>query len=259
MKNIHSTRARIGAVALAAVTLAGLGVGAAVAAGKGETKKENWSIIDRNTIGSPVAALRVGPSSRFTTGGVLTAPPFGKGSLGIEVADNAMNPALNGGNSQEKASFGNQVDFFGDNVLDITAVGFYEFNTGENGMNNNANITFEIDPNLAAIGSNYTSMVWVPGSNPYVNEWSPFIDATASGTWYFTGATGTSTGCSQSTPCTFAAAMTSLNDGGDVPTIYTVAVGKGRDSKWSGAVDGLRINDKIYDFEEDGVTHKSAK
>jgi hypothetical protein len=40
-------------------------------------------------------------------------------------------------------------------------------------------------------------------------------------------------------------------------TIYTVAVGKGRDKAWVGAVDGLRINDKTYDFEANGV--KAAK
>ena len=31
--------------------------------------------------------------------------------------------------------------------------------------------------------------------------------------------------------------------------IYSVAVAKGRDFAWQGAVDGLRINGTIYDFE----------
>jgi hypothetical protein len=30
-------------------------------------------------------------------------------------------------------------------------------------------------------------------------------------------------------------------------------VGKGRDFSWQGAVDGLTINDTVYDFEESGV------
>lgn len=255
MKQFHSTRARIGGVALAAITVAGLGVGVAIAGSKGETKKENWSQIDRNTIGSPVAALRDGPSSLFPTG-QLTAPPYGKGSLGIEVADEAVA----GSDKREKATFGNQVDFFGDNVLDLTAVGFHVFNTGENTAGNMPNITLEIDANLNALpADNYTSMVWVPGPSPVVDQWSPFIDATTSGTWGFTGAEGGATGCTNGGTCTFAQAMAALNDGGDTPIIYTLAIGKGRDSKWSGAVDGLRINDKIYDFEEDGVKHKSAK
>ena len=37
------------------------------------------------------------------------------------------------------------------------------------------------------------------------------------------------------------------------PTILSVAIGKGRDYFWSGAVDGLRINDTVFDFEERGV------
>ena len=43
------------------------------------------------------------------------------------------------------------------------------------------------------------------------------------------------------------------------PVIYTAAVGKGRDSRWAGAVDGFRINKKVYDFEVDGVKAKDAK
>ena len=35
--------------------------------------------------------------------------------------------------------------------------------------------------------------------------------------------------------------------------IFSVAVAKGRDYAWQGAVDGLRINSTIYDFEPLGV------
>ncbi|WP_282190293.1 hypothetical protein HEP84_55815 [Streptomyces sp. RLB1-33] len=38
-----------------------------------------------------------------------------------------------------------------------------------------------------------------------------------------------------------------------MPTIHSAAVGKGRDHLWTGAVDGLRINKYVYDFEADGV------
>ncbi len=44
-----------------------------------------------------------------------------------------------------------------------------------------------------------------------------------------------------------------LDDGGDPAIIATVAVSKGRDNSWQGAVDGLKINDTVYDFEEMGV------
>ncbi len=52
--------------------------------------------------------------------------------------------------------------------------------------------------------------------------------------------------------------MTALNDWGDTPLFYTVAVGKGRDNAWVGAVDALRINDRIYDFETEGVKQRGA-
>jgi hypothetical protein len=227
----HSSRARVGAVALAAITVAGLGIGSAVAGGKGETKKENWSQVDRNTNGSPVAALRDGPSAaQIHSSGQLTAPPFGKGSLGLTV------------DTGEQASFGDQVDFYGDNVLDLTAVGFYEFNTGENGTSNNASIKLEINPNVTGPTDGYTTMVWVPADNPYVDQWSPYLDATQSGTWYFTGSEGATITCSQGSPCTFDDAKTRLaaHSNGSPATIYTVAVSKGRDSAWSGAVDGVK-------------------
>ena len=44
-----------------------------------------------------------------------------------------------------------------------------------------------------------------------------------------------------------------LDDGGPGATVLTAAVGKGRDYMWIGAVDGLRINQNVYDFEPDGV------
>ena len=44
-----------------------------------------------------------------------------------------------------------------------------------------------------------------------------------------------------------------LDDGGDGATIFSVSVTKGRDWRWAGAVDGLRVNDKVYDFEPFGV------
>ena len=157
----------------------------------------------------------------------------------------------------EKAYFGNEVDFYGDPVLGLQQVGFHVFQTGENvtngGPRNMPNINFEIDPNLTLNPSNYTSMVWIPPAAPAVNQWSGYMDATTTGEWYFTGSVGVTTGCNQVTTCTFTQAKAALNDGPPAPIIYTVAVNKGRDSLWAGAVDGLRINSDIYDFELVGV------
>lgn len=250
------------------LALAGSGLFLAGAfAGPKESKPEHWGVIERNTIGSPVAELRDGPAVISPTSGLVSAPPFGKGSVGIEVADQAVNPAKSGGIPQEKVAFGNEVDFFGNPVSDINQLGFYVLRTdgdvSTGGLHNLPNITFEIDPDInnnapTPAPINYTSMVWVPdGTNVPVNEWSSYIDATTNGAWYFTGAAGTATGCNQTTMCSFAGAKNAL---GANASIISVAVAKGRDNQFQGAVDGLRINDKTYDFEAqpEGVKAKGA-
>lgn len=223
-------------------------------AGPKDGKSEHWGVIDRNTIGSPVGALRDGPYSITGTGDV-SEPPFGKGSLGIEVA-----------NGTEKVAFGNEVDFFGDPVAGITAVGYRVFRTGEDvgygGPNNLPNITFEVDPNITP-SVNYSSLVWVPnGATIPVNQWSDYVDATTNGYWYFTnGATAAATGCTDAGSCTSLAAVQAglTSAGSSGATILSFAVVKGRDSQFQGDVDGLRLNDTVYDFEANGVKHQNAK
>jgi hypothetical protein len=215
------------------------------------TAGKEWGVITRNTIGSAVADLRSGPYGSFGITGAAGKPPRGTGSLGIQVSDNA----LSGGTPQEKAAFGNEVAFYGDPVADLDRAGFRVFQTGENAAispSNMPNIAIEIDSNVGA--SNYSTMLWVPDPAPVTNQWSGQIDATTTGDWYFTGSTGTATGCSISSMCSFAGAKAALAANDSPPaTIYTVAVAKGRDNAWVGAVDNLRINDNIYDFEPFGV------
>lgn len=241
----------------------------AVAAPFDAADSEHWGVNARNTIGSPVAELRNGPISRVIQTGTLTRPPFGDGSLGLEVhvvTGVGVDPLTSSTGAVEKVDFGNELDFFGDPLLSLTAVGFHVFQTGENagaargGPNNLPVIRFEIDPNLnvAADGSpDYTTLVWTPAAVPVtsLNQWSAYLDATTTGTWFFTGGEAAATGCAAG--CTFTQVKTALSDGGAPPTVYTVAVGKGRDNMWIGAVDGLRLNRVIYDFEADGVRARS--
>ncbi|MGW0798029.1 hypothetical protein [Streptomyces sp. NPDC002692] len=246
-------------LALAVTTLAAIAVStvpgsAAPAPGGTQGGPDHWGVIARNTIGSPVAALRNGPFGSFGVTGRSARPPYGTGSLGIEVANNSTSLTP----PSEKVDFGNEVDFYRNPVLGLNQVGFHVFQTGENtshgGPGNMPNIRFEINPNLtAAATTTYSSLVWSPPASPVTDRWSPYLDATTSGTWFLTGNAGTVTGCNTSTPCTFSHVKTVLNDGGAAPTIHTVAVGKGRDTMWAGAVDGLRINREIYDFEAGGV------
>ncbi|MFE7187914.1 hypothetical protein [Streptomyces erythrochromogenes] len=229
--------------------------------GGGPGSPHHWGVITRNTIGSPVAALRDGPYGSFGVTGTAARPPYGRGSLGIEVADRSTSLTP----PSEKASFGNEVDFYGKPVLGtqgLNQVGFHVFQTGENisygGPTNMPNITFEINPNLTAAATAYSSLVWLPPASPVTNAWSGYLDATTTGAWFLTGSAGTATGCNLATPCPFPQLKTALNDGGTQPTLYTAAVGKGRDNMWIGAVDGLRINKTIYDFEASGVKTRRA-
>ena len=155
----------------------------------------HWGLIDRNTIGSPVGALRSGPYEGTST------PPLGVGSLGFSVKD-----------GNEKVAFGNEVDFFGQTVNAITAIGFQVFWTGEDkgiGADNLPNITLEVDPMGAAglTGPHYSSMVFVPFGAPLTTNTFNAIDATstAAGWWYFTNAaTAAATHCGQVAPlCSF--------------------------------------------------------
>ena len=210
----------------------------------------NWGVILRNTIGSPDIDLRAGP--QVNAPAPFGAPPFGTGSLEFLVSVGTGVQA-----DQEKASYGNEIDFTGDPVANLTAVGFQVFATGEDEVGvppNMPGITFEVDPNLTADPTNFSSLVFEPSANSPANQWSPYIDATldASGVWFLTGAAGTATGCNLSTPCTFTAVKAALSQGTGA-VILTAAVTKGRDFAWQGAIDGLRINNEIFDFEETGV------
>ncbi len=116
-------------------------------------------------------------------------------------------------------------------------------------------ISFEINPHLAAFPTdvfatvNFVPPVSVPGT------WSDYIDGTTSGLWGGTGAAFDGTPCSQQgSLCSWTDLQAQLNDGGDPATILSVSITKGRDLEWHGAVDGLRINNTVYDFEESGVT-----
>ncbi|WP_217549353.1 hypothetical protein [Streptomyces sp. GbtcB6] len=232
--------------ALVAIVAASAVPGAASAVPDGgHGRSDHWGVITRNTIGSPVAALRNGPFGSFGVQDQSGRPPFGHGSLGIEVADNSTSLSP----PSEAVHFGNEVDFYGDPVLKLHQVGFHVFRTGENvgyggASVNMPNIRFEINPNLnpATSTATYSSMVWNPPASPVTNRWSGYLDATTTGTWWLTGSAGPAIHCALADNCDFQTLLSRLDDGGAEPVIYTAGVSKGRDFMWIGAVDGLRIN-----------------
>jgi hypothetical protein len=210
----------------------------------------DWSTIDRNVLGNGDSDLRAGPG--FNLDGA-----FGIGSLGIRT-----------GTTIDKTSFGNSRLFGGVLVKNLTTVGFSHFTTRENwarGAGNLPNLAIEIDPNVAAWDTSYSSLVFVPAAmtEPESDSKWTAVDAVASGKWGLTGSRITGD-CRLDGPlCTFAQIKAALNDdadgddddpSNDAVITYSVAFSKGSGNPaFSGAVDGLMINNQMFDFEPFGV------
>jgi hypothetical protein len=202
-----------------------------------------FGVIDRAVFGSPVAQLRSGPSD----------PPSGTGSLGLLVAGGpSYNPA-------EKIAYGIAESGL---LSRLRNVGFAVFTTPANSTrggqgSNMPNIQFEIDPQIADAGGAITfSTLTFNAANSQGNAWTT-IDATDpdDGRWSLTGRAGTATGCvtvDATAGCTFEQIKDRLPEA----RIFSVFVNKGRDFEWQGAVDALRINATVADFEEGGVVIK---
>ncbi|HEY4097699.1 MAG TPA: hypothetical protein VGM33_19405 [Baekduia sp.] len=190
----------------------------------------HWGTLYRNTIGSPAITLDAAPG----------LPPYGTGSLGFLVG------------SDEKAAYGNEIDFAGDALSDITQLGYSLYATGEDlalsttTAANAPGVSVEVDPTGTADGTapNYATLVYLPPVTVLPNAWTT-LDTTQDARWYYTGAAGTQSGCDQITYCTFEQAKNAFPDA----TVLSVSVTKGRDFAFQGAVDGVQVNDTIYDFE----------
>ncbi|CAO3674053.1 unnamed protein product [Umbelopsis vinacea] len=225
---------------------------------KGELNP-HWGIIYRNTIGSPSITLVNGP---FAVGadGYISAPPIGNGALAFLIEGR---PSFTDSLMWETADFGNEVDYYGKLVQDITAVGYYVFNTDVDASSGSTGTVPANLPNIAfeAIfpisGANvYTSIVWQPPSNVApLNQWSRFIDATTEGTWYFSRDSRLSStpSCPYATPCAFSEMLQKAILVDSTAYLISAAISKGHDFNWQGAIDGLRINNKTINFEFDGV------
>ena len=197
----------------------------------------NWGIIDRNVIGSASAVLRSGP------GGA----PLGTGSLNLSVADVAS-----------KIAFGNEADFAGLKISSINALGFSVYQTGENASISSANlpnISLEVNPGVA--GKTYSSLVYNPAP-VQPSRWST-VDAAQGAGWYFTNAAvAAATGCGQGAGQRFCTLDEIKTAAPDAYVTYSLGIAKGRDSAWHGAVDAVRVNDRVFDFEETGVSAHAA-
>jgi hypothetical protein len=197
---------------------------------------KHWGTVHRNVIGAANAELAT----------TSTQAPLGDGALNLHTAS-----------ATDKVAFGNEADFAGQNVKDLGTVGFSVYTTGENNAlgNNMPSIIFEIDPNVAAVASNYSSLVYVP-ANGAANEWTAFNASTdAAKHWGLSGTLFNGTPCSlNGARCTWTEMLAYLNDGDDDAKVLTATISKGRDYAFSGAVDAWKFGGKTYDFEAAGVT-----
>ncbi|WP_046468173.1 hypothetical protein [Allosalinactinospora lopnorensis] len=241
----------LSSVALAGATVITVGAPAPVSAQEEAStlSSDKWGVIGRNTLGSPNATLRDGPYGRTSVEDIAArqSPPYGRGSLGIIV-----------GSGTEKINFGNETDFAGLRLSNINILRYWIF-TGMDSMSGVSlpGATLEVNPGLDP-NVTYSTLVYLPdrSNSPSApdtrapNVWQHY-DAGADGSaWYATGATGSAIGCTLSSPCSFADLKTRLPD---AEITYSLGITKGRDNPFVGAVDGLRVNNRAYDFERVGV------
>lgn len=210
-----------------------------------------WGVIGRNSSGNPNAVLRLGPWGRPTssTPSAATPPPYGIGSLGLIVGGNA-----------DHIQFGNQTEFAGVALSSINVLKYWVFADSDT-LPRLPNINMEVDPDPTGT-VHYSSLVYLPNlsagpsapASPTTQVWQQYDASAAGSMWYATGATGASIGCQAppaGTPCSFADLKTKLPNA--VITL-SVAINKGSaDGSFFGAVDGLQINNALYDFEPLGV------
>ncbi len=108
---------------------------------------------------------------------------------------------------------------------------------------------------------NDTTLVYLPDvsvspSAPVVrvpNAWQQYDTAAVGSRWYATGATGILINCTVVSPCTFTELKTRLPD-----AVITYSLGFSADDGFIGAIDGLQVNNTVYDFESFGVRKRAS-
>lgn len=247
-----------------AVLVAGVGTAATAEAGRQSgagrwVYSDKWGVVGRNTLNSPSADLRDGPWGRLVPGrhAATQPPPYGRGSLGL-IVDGSTSVQ-----TADKIAYGNETDFAGTRLRDLRTVRYSIF-TGMDSLTGVAlpGIAFEVDPHLTG-GSDYSTLVYLPDrsaapsapATPIPGAWQRYDAAAARSAWFATGTTGGTIGCTLAAPCTFAVLKSRLPA---AVVTYGVQIQKGRDNDFVGAVDGLRLNNTIFDFEFQGVRSRRA-
>ncbi|WP_218034388.1 hypothetical protein [Acrocarpospora corrugata] len=161
------------------------------------------------------------------------------------------------GDGTDKIAFGNETNFAELPINDLTTLKYWVY-AGTNSMSGVSlpGINIEADPNVGSVDD--TTLVYLPDSSispsaPAVrlpNTWQQYDASAAGSKWYATGATGSLINCTLITPCSFADLKTALPD---AVITYSLGFSKSSGNAFIGAVDGLQVNNTVYDFEPYGV------
>ncbi|MFF3445067.1 hypothetical protein [Streptosporangium sp. NPDC002721] len=202
---------------------------------------DRWGVIGRESDGGPSAVYRIGPYERdpASSSSATEPPPYGVGSLGIIVGD-----------SPDRITFGNETDFAELSISDLTILRYWAFA----GTNSPAEVSvpglsIEIDPNVGS--ANYATLIYLPDSSTapsapgsqLPNTWQQYDASAAGSQWYATGVTGSLINCTLASPCSFDELKAALPD-----AVITLSLGFSMDTAFIGAIDGLQVNNTVYDF-----------
>jgi hypothetical protein len=218
-----------------------------------------WGVVGRNTIGSPAAYFRVGPWGRTSGYAATVPPPLGEGSLGVHVE------GVNGtGSSAEKLSFGDETTFAGLPIRSISTLSYWLY-AGEDAFTNHSLPTLSIEANPDANGATYTTLVYLPDGSAApsapspraVSTWQEYDTLATGNMWHSTADLDpNTTACQVSNPCKFSDLVAQM--GPNACVSFSLAITKGRDNEFTGAVDAVTVNGTTYDFEPEGVFARGA-
>ncbi|MEU3170024.1 hypothetical protein [Streptosporangium sp. NPDC006930] len=110
-------------------------------------------------------------------------------------------------------------------------------------------LSIEVDPNVGS--ANYTTLIYLPDTSvdpsapgPRLpNAWQQYDASAAGSRWYAAGATGSLINCTLASPCSFDELKAALPD-----AVITLSLGFRMDTPFIGAIDGLQVNNTVYDF-----------
>ncbi|WP_326822131.1 ice-binding family protein [Streptosporangium sp. NBC_01756] len=205
---------------------------------------EKRGIVGRKTSDSANAVHRVDPYGRSSSSNPSAdaTPPYGTGSLGITA-----------GGGADKITVGNETDFAEQSLSDLGTLKYWVFAKADSMTDVMLpTIGIEVDPHVGPAG--YTTLVYLPDSSISPSApasrtpdvWQEYDASAAGGRWYASGTTGNLIDCSMVSPCSFDELKAKLPD---AVIAYGPGLSTGSGNVFVGAVDGLQINDTIYDFE----------